>query len=188
MTTYLCDVSEQVLAHCAAKVAALRRPRTTTDAEQLCASDEVDIVIIASANAFHVPHALLALKYDKCCLLEKPAALNYRDIDVLIEAELASKGKIFVGYMRRYAAAFLEAVDEVGGLNKIQYARVRDIIGPNSVFVNQSGTFPRKFDDISEANRDELVTRDDEMCRQALKEFGIQATPSSELMLRLLGG
>ncbi len=50
---------------------------------------------------------MLALKYDKYCLLEKPAALNYRDIDALVAAESSSKAKVFVGYMRRYAAAFL---------------------------------------------------------------------------------
>lgn len=188
MTTYLCDVSEQALAHCAAKVAP-RQPRITKDAEMLCASDEVDVVLVASASALHVPHALLALRYDKYCLLEKPAALSYRDIDAVIKAEGSSKGKVFVGYMRRYATAFLEAVKEVGGLEKIMYARVRDIIGPNSVFVSQSGTFPKKFDDISKADRDDLTTRDNEVIRHALKaEFGVEAKPSLESMLRLLGG
>lgn len=186
--TYLCDVSEQALLHCASKVAGLA-PRTTTDAQKLCASDQVDVVIIANANAFHVPHAIVALKYDKYCLLEKPAALNYRDIDSLIEAEASSKAKVLVGYMRRYASAFLEAVQEVGGLHKIQYARVRDIIGPNADFVNQSGTFPKKFCDVAQADSDELARRDEEMVQQALKEeFGVQVTPSSKLMLRLLGG
>jgi predicted dehydrogenase len=187
-TTYLCDVSEQALQHSASKVAGIA-PKTTTDAEQLCASDEVDVIIIANATAFHVPHAILALKYDKYCLLEKPAALNYRDIDSLIQAEASSKGRVLVGYMRRYASAFLEAVQEVGGLSKIQYARVRDIIGPNSDFVSQSGTFPKRFCDMAQADSDQLVRRDEEMAQQALKEeFGVQVTPSSKLMLQLLGG
>ncbi len=51
VTTYLCDVSEQALARCAAKVAP-GPPRTTTDPEQLCASEDVDVVLIASTNAF----------------------------------------------------------------------------------------------------------------------------------------
>lgn len=187
-TTYLCDVSQQALAHCASKVAP-KTPKTTADAEELCASDDVDVVLVASADAFHVPHALLALKHDKYCLLEKPAALSYRDIDTLIEGEATSKGKIFVGYMRRYAAAFLEAVEEVGGLGKIQYARVRDIIGPNDNFVQQSGTFPKKFTDIAKADGDELGTRTEELLQHALKaEFGVEVTASSKLMLRILGG
>ncbi len=44
--------------------------------------------------------------------------------------------------MRRFATAFLDAAEEVGGMERIQYARVRDIIGPNAIPVNQSGTFP----------------------------------------------
>jgi predicted dehydrogenase len=188
VTTYLCDVSEGALLHCAAKVLP-KPPRTTKDAELLCASDEVDVVLVANADAFHVAHAILALRNNKYCLLEKPAALTYRDIDGLIDAESASKGKVFVGYMRRYATAFLEAVQEVGGLNKIQYARVRDIIGPNSDFVNQSGTFPKKFHDIAQSDIDDLTNRTDEMVHHALKaEFGVEVTPASQLMLRLLGG
>lgn len=187
VTTYLCDVSENALLHCAAKIPST--PRTTRDAEQLCASNEVDVVLIANADPFHVPHAILALKYNKYCLLEKPAALNYRDIDALIAAEATSRGKVFVGYMRRYAPAFLDAVREVGGLGEIHYARVRDIIGPNSAFVNQSGTFPKKFSDVAQSDVDELVKREADMVQQALTaEFGVEVTPASKLMLRILGG
>lgn len=188
VTTYICDVSQQALLHCAAKVAP-GSPKTTTDAEVLCSSDEVDVVVIATADAFHVPHAILALKYDKYCLLEKPAALNYRDIDALSKADFCSRGKVFVGYMRRYSLAFLEAVKEVKQMQNIRYARVRDIIGPNSDFVNQSGTFPRKFGDITKEDIDDLNDRQEDIFDQALtKEFGIEATPSSKLMLRILGG
>ena len=188
VTTYLCDVSNQALSICAAKVPGPHPPQTTTNPEELCASDNVDVVLIASTNAYHVSHALLALKHNKYCLLEKPAAMNYRDMDTLIEAEASSKGKVLVGYMRRYAAAFLEAVQEVGGLSKIQYARVRDIIGPNPTFVAQSATFPKKFDDLTQEVLDEAQTKDDEMIEHALKaEFGVEVTSSSKRMLWWLG-
>lgn len=188
VTTYLCDVSQETLEHCAAKVTP-SRPRLTKDAETLCASDEVDVVLVANANAFHVPHARLALQHHKYCLLEKPAAMSYRDMDALIEAEAASRGKVFVGYMRRFATAFLEAVDVVGGLADIQYIRVRDIIGPNSNFVSQSGTFPKRFTDVAKEDVEDLMRRDDDMVQHALEsEFGVEATPSSKQMLRLLGG
>jgi predicted dehydrogenase len=187
-TTYLCDVSEQALAHCALKVQG-EPPKTTTKAKDLCSSSDVDVVLIANADAFHVPHGILALKYDKYCLIEKPAALCYKDLDALVEAEKDSKGKVFVGTMRRYATAFLEAVEEVGGMEKIQYARVRDIIGPNSVFVSQSGTFPKKFSDFKQEDVEELSRRENEMVECALRdEFNVAVTPDSRRMLRLLGG
>lgn len=187
-TTYLCDVSEQALAHCSRRVQG-PPPQTTLDAGELCSSPDVDIVLIANADAYHVDHGILALQNDKFCLIEKPAAVSFCDIDRLIEAEKSSKGKVFVGTMRRYATAFVDAVEEVGGLEKIQYARVRDIIGPNAVFVDQSGTFPQKFDDISKAASEDRLRRETEIGDQALgKEFGVPVTPSSRRMLRVLGG
>jgi len=187
-TTYLCDISSQALAHCATKVQG-GRPTTTTNAEELCASLDVDVVLIANSDAFHVPHGVLALKHDKYCLIEKPAALCYKDLDALVAAEKTSKGRVFVGTMRRYATAFLDAVEEVGGMKEIQYARVRDIIGPNSTFVEQSGTFPKKFTDFKKEDSDELKKRENEIVECALRdEFNVADTSDSRLMLRLLGG
>jgi predicted dehydrogenase len=188
-TTYLCDVSQQALAHCATKVLNPAQPKTTTSAEELCASSEVDVVLIANADAYHVPHALLALKHNKYCLLEKPAALCFRDIDSLIAAEKESHGKIFVGTMRRYASALEDAVREVGGMSEIKYARVRDIIGPNSTFVSQSAMFPKKFVDFNEQDTRDRVGRESDMTTQALREeFGVPVTDASMNMLRFLGG
>jgi predicted dehydrogenase len=186
-TTYLCDVSKHALNHCLTKVQG-QPPKTTLSAEELCSSSTVDVVLVANADAYHVPHALLALKHVKYCLLEKPAALNFRDIDSLIEAEKISKGGILVGTMRRYATAFKDAVDEVGGMPKIIYARVRDIIGPNELGVAQSGMYPKRFDDFSDDDNKDRLAREQDMHEQALREeFGVPVTQSSRLMLRVLG-
>ncbi|KAH7381170.1 hypothetical protein DE146DRAFT_278204 [Phaeosphaeria sp. MPI-PUGE-AT-0046c] len=187
--TCLCDVSKQALAHAATKVLGPTPIKTTIDAEELCASPEVDVVLVANADAYHVPHALLALKYNKYCLLEKPAALCFRDIDRLIAAEEASQGRIFVGTMRRYALTLEDAIKEVGGMAQVKYARVRDIIGPNALGVAQSGMFPKRFDDFSEDDDQDRITRETDMHEQALREeFGVPVTSSSRLMLRVLGG
>ncbi|EEU42305.1 uncharacterized protein NECHADRAFT_40437 [Fusarium vanettenii 77-13-4] len=187
-TTYLCDISKQALAHCAKKVQG-GTPKTTIDPAELCSSPDVDVVLIANADAYHVEHGIIALQNDKYCLIEKPAALCFRDLDRLVKAESTSRGKVFVGTMRRYATAFIDAVKEVGGMQNIQYARVRDIIGPNSVFVDQSGTFPQKFSDFTEADGEDRVKRETDIQEQALgKEFDVPITPKSKRMLRVLGG
>ncbi|GJD05253.1 oxidoreductase [Colletotrichum higginsianum] len=187
-TTYLCDISQQALAHCARKVQG-GTPKTTSDAAELCSSPDVDVVLIANADAYHVDHGILALQNDKYVLIEKPVSVCFRDLDLLIEAEKKSKGKVMVGTMRRFATAFTDAVEEVGGMDKIQYARVRDIIGPNSTFVDQSGTFPLKFSDYSEADTNDRVKREEDIFEQALgKEFGVPVTSNSQTMLRILGG
>ncbi|KAH8889419.1 oxidoreductase family protein [Thozetella sp. PMI_491] len=186
-TTYLCDISQKSLDHCATRTLG-GTPKTTRDAEELCASPDVDVVLIANADAYHVAHGLLALKHDKYCLVEKPLSICFRDIDRLLEAEKTSKGKVMVGTMRRYASAFAEAVREVGGMEKITYARVRDIIGPNATAVAQSGTFPQKFDDFSAADSQERVEREEDIYTQALStEFGVPVTAGSKRMLRVLG-
>ncbi|KAG4255230.1 hypothetical protein FPRO04_03763 [Fusarium proliferatum] len=183
-TTYLCDISKQALAHCTTRVQG-GTPKTTTNAEELCSSPDVDVVLIANADAYHVEHGILALKNYKYCLIEKPAATCFRDIDRLIEAEKTSKGKVFVGTMRRYATAFIDAVAEVGGMQKIQYARVRDIIGPNSTFVEQNGTFPQKFNDFTEEDGQDRSRREADIFEQALvKDLG---THDLSAMREILG-
>lgn len=122
--TYLCDVSSDALAHFKAKVAN-PNVKTTKDANELCSSGDVDVVMVINSDEYHVAHALLALQNDKHVLVEKPLALTKRDALKAIEAEKKSKGKLMVGYMRRYAAPFEEAVKEIGGMDKILYARVR---------------------------------------------------------------
>ncbi|CAM1508931.1 Fc.00g026700.m01.CDS01 [Cosmosporella sp. VM-42] len=189
LVTYLCDVSPQALNHCAGMVRGSQVPKTTADAEELCASEEVDVVVICNADEYHVAHGLLALKYHKDCLIEKPLALCFRDVDTIIEAEKKSRGRIFVGTMRRFAPAFLEAVQEVGNMDKIMYARVRSIIGPNSNFINQSCTFPMgPTSDISSADMEDRRRRHDDIMQTALKkEFGVVVTDQSIRMLKILG-
>jgi predicted dehydrogenase len=124
--TFLCDISDASLQHCKSRVSGTI-PHTTADAATLCASPDVDVVFVTNATEYHVPHAILALQNNKFVFVEKPMAMCHSDADALIEAEKKSKGKVFVGYMRRYAPAFLDAVRELGGLENILYARVRGL-------------------------------------------------------------
>jgi hypothetical protein len=148
----------------------------------------VDVVFVINATEYHVPHAVLALKYDKITFIEKPMAMNKRDAHILIDAEAKSKGTIMVGYMRRYATAFIDAIQEIEGMGKITYARVRDIIGKNEFFINQSGTFPKRFSDYNEADSKDLKERARDLAEQGLtQDLGIPVTKESEMMWFLLG-
>ncbi|KAI9055164.1 hypothetical protein LZ554_000128 [Drepanopeziza brunnea f. sp. 'monogermtubi'] len=187
--TYLCDISAGALEHCQGKIPGRTPPKTTKNASELCSSEEVDVVFVLSSDEYHSDQAILALQHDKCVFVEKPLALNLRDIDRIRAAERSSRGRLMVGYMRRYAPAFEAAVQEIGGIEKILYARVRDIIGPNSVFVGQSGTFPKVFDDYEERDvldRKERATR---LVHQALEvECSVSVDDSSTMMWRFLSG
>ncbi|KAL1606714.1 hypothetical protein SLS60_004121 [Paraconiothyrium brasiliense] len=186
--TYLCDVSSAALEHCSHGIS--NKHQSTRNVEELCASNEVDVVLVANSDEYHAAHAVLALQHDKHVLVEKPLALTKRDALAVIDAEKKSKGSVMVGYMRRYAAPFEDAVKEIGGLDKILYARVRDIIGPNSAFVNQSGTFPKKFTDFTHEESMDKDERAKEMIKTALENEagGITVTPESTRMWRIFGG
>ncbi|KAI0140778.1 hypothetical protein BJ166DRAFT_110146 [Pestalotiopsis sp. NC0098] len=186
--TYLCDASESALEHCRNKVVGGAVPGTTKNPAELCASAEVDVVMIASSDADHADQTILALQHQKHVFLEKPAALNVRDLHRIRDAEAGSSGKVMVGYMRRYAAAFTKAVELIGGMDKIIYARVRDIIGPNSAFVGQSGTFPKKFTDFSQQDSQALSDKTAETVAAGLAECGAENSETNQRLWRLLGG
>lgn len=122
--TYLCDVSQEALQHSSHKVIN-HVPHVTQSPSELCASTDVDLVFIASSDEYHADHIIEALKHDKNVFVEKPMALCARDADAIITAEQKSQGRVMVGYMRRFATAFVDLVKEVGGIDQILYARVR---------------------------------------------------------------
>lgn len=186
--TYLCDVSEDAMKHSQLKVAGSSKPKSTRNVEELCNAPEVELVLIASHHAFHASDAVLALKANKYVFIEKPIALTLQDTDRIISADKAAGGgRVFIGYMRRYAAAFVDAVKEVGSIGQIRYARVRDIIGPNSVFVAQSGTYPRTFNDYRVADSEALFMKTQDDMEQALQiELGITVTKETDMMWEML--
>lgn len=91
----------------------------------LCSSQDVDLVFVANSDEYHCDHTVLALKHNKHVFVEKPMALCKRDANAIVEAERGSTGKVMVGYMRRFATAFIDAVKEVGEMDQITYVRVR---------------------------------------------------------------
>lgn len=145
-------------------------------------------MIIASNHPLHASQAELALQANKHVFTEKPISLTLQDADRIIAADKAAGGgKVFISYMRRYAAAFVDAVKEVGSIEQIRYARVRDIIGPNSIFVGQSGTYPRTFSDYREEDTKALRSKTREDMEQALQtELGITVTEKTEMMWEFL--
>jgi predicted dehydrogenase len=140
------DISPATASHCATK---FHIPLYTTDPYTLFHHSSLDLIFILTSDQYHAPYAIAALRAGKNVFLEKPLTLSLESGRAILQAEREARGKrVFVGYMRRYAPSFTQAFRrEVEGIPRILYARVRDIIGPNSHFVGQSGTSPVKFDD-----------------------------------------
>lgn len=104
-------------------------------------------------------------------MLEKPPTLSLKAGQAIVDAErdAPNGARVFVGYMRRYAPSLTGAFQrEMKGIGRVLYARVRDIIGPNSYFIGQSGTFPVKnFDDVSEDAKKEKKSLFEALLREA---------------------
>ncbi|GAA5885083.1 hypothetical protein JCM6882_007221 [Rhodosporidiobolus microsporus] len=182
--TALCDVSPSFLKHGATKFGI---QKTYTAFSDLIKDPEVDMVMILTADEYHADYAVQAADAGKAVFIEKPMALTHADAKAIIEAEERNKVTIFVGYMRRYAAAYERFKEEVKALKQIQYVTVRDIIGMNHFFVGQSGTFPQAFTDFPPDSSADRAARGKALAEAALGAERA-SNPRDLFTYRLLGG
>lgn len=73
-----------------------------TNAEQLCASPDVDVVLISSPDALHLEHTLLALGHRKPALCEKPLAMNAEQCRAMLTAAKGAGVKFGVAHCFRF--------------------------------------------------------------------------------------
>lgn len=111
----ICDVAEDLLHRFGTIYDA---KRTYTNYDDMLADPEVDAVIIATADVFHVPAALSALAAGKHVLCEKPLGVSLEEVEALKAAVNKSGCLLQVGHMKRFdpgiecARHFVE--DEMG--------------------------------------------------------------------------
>ena len=92
--------------------------KTFADYDQMLADPALDAVIIATADAFHVPAAIRALKAGKHVLCEKPAGVSIEETTLLAELVRQTGLTYMVGHMKRFdpgiqsARAFID--DDMG--------------------------------------------------------------------------
>jgi len=124
------------------------------DYQELAGQENLDVVFILNSDEYHTDAALAAIQHGKHVLIEKPMCLTRREAEAIIQVRNEAGVQVMVGYMRRYAPAFVQAIELVHALGKINYARVRDIIGQNNQFVEQSSVVLRPKDIPAEAMQD----------------------------------
>lgn len=95
----ICDVAEDLLARMAAS---FRPRRTFTEYAAMLADPDLEAVIVATSDAFHVEASVAALEAGKHVLCEKPMAMSVESAEALRQA-VARSGRVFhVGHMKRY--------------------------------------------------------------------------------------
>jgi predicted dehydrogenase len=179
--TALCDISRNVVT----KVAdTWNIPKRFHDYHELVAQTDVDAVLIASTNAYHAAVALEAIAAGRHVLIEKPMCVTFREADAIIAAaRQRPQITVQVGYMRRYAPAFVEACRLVPAMGAIRLARVHDVLGSNSLFVKGTASSVRG-DDVPA----DLLLQGQQMQDDLITEAIGEATPELRSAYSLLLG
>jgi predicted dehydrogenase len=108
----ICDVAEDLLA----RMAATHVPtRTFGDYAAMLADPELEAVIVATADAFHVEASRLALEAGKHVLCEKPMAMSVEEAESLAAIARRSGCVLHIGHMKRYDPGIEAAKDFIDG-------------------------------------------------------------------------
>jgi predicted dehydrogenase len=160
----VCDVSPGLLAVVGDQYRVARR---YARAEELLTDGDLDCVLVLNSDEYHAECVTAALDRGVHVLVEKPMCLNRREAEDIVTARDRSGAVVMVGYMRRFAPAFLEAKEQLAGLGPINYVRVHDIIGRNRLIVDQTSLVHRP-DDIAAEFAADRRERGGRLVREAL--------------------
>ncbi len=95
----ICDTAEDLLN----RMKAIWQPeKICTDYAQMLADPNLDAVIIATADAYHVPLALMAVRAGKHVLVEKPLSHSMEECKELDEAATKAGVVVQIGHMKRF--------------------------------------------------------------------------------------
>lgn len=102
----ICDVAEDLLE----RMAWTHAPaKTFRDYDAMLADPEINAIIVATSDAFHVPASVAALRAGKHVLCEKPLGISVEEVEAL-KLEVEASGRVFqVGHMKRYDAGLQSA-------------------------------------------------------------------------------
>ncbi len=97
--TAICDGAEDLLTT-VGKVQGIKN--LYTDYAEFLEKADIEAVIIAAPDEFHIPLSMQALDAGKHVLVEKPLGVNARECEVLIEKLRQTRLKLQVGSMKRH--------------------------------------------------------------------------------------
>jgi predicted dehydrogenase len=108
----ICDVADDLRERMAVTYGVTK---TYADYDSMLADREIDAVIIAAADAFHVPASLRALEAGKHVLCEKPISVSVEEAEHLKRAVERSGKVLQVGHMKRFDAGLQAAKAFIDG-------------------------------------------------------------------------
>lgn len=119
--------ADVVIERAQALAATARAFLATADYQMVLARGDVDIVIVATPNNLLAPITQAALDAGKHVLVEKPAALNVRELDLVMATAQQSGRLVRVGFNHRYHPALQKARElfEAEALGELMFVRGR---------------------------------------------------------------
>lgn len=138
-----CDLSPQLRASVGDRFGIPRRYATSSE---LIAAGDIDAVLVLSSDEYHAEAVVEAAEHGLHVLVEKPMCLSPREAETIMDARDRNGTTVMVGYMRRFAPAFLEAKELLPSLGRINFARVHDVIGRNQLIIDQTSYVQRPGD------------------------------------------
>ena len=88
---------------------------STSDYNQILRDDDVDLVLVATQHHMHAKMTMEVINSGKSVFVEKPLALNKKELDEIIEAYKNKNVNISVGFNRRFAPLAKKMKKALGG-------------------------------------------------------------------------
>ncbi|MDG4824154.1 Gfo/Idh/MocA family oxidoreductase [Asanoa sp. WMMD1127] len=149
--TAVCDISPGLVERIGGQYGVANR---YTDVGEMLDRERLDCVLVLNSDEYHAEAVIAALDRGVHVLVEKPMCLSPREAEQIIAARDRSGATVMVGYMRRFAPAFVEATEQIRNLGRINYARIHDVIGRNQLIIDQT-VFVDRPDDVPRSKMEE---------------------------------
>ncbi len=166
--------------------------KSSTDYASVVASNEVDVVMITTRHNLHAEMVIEALKQNKHVFVEKPLALNTKDLVKIEEAYKESTGSLMIGFNRRFSPHTEKMKSLIGNSEMNVVATMNAGAIPPEVWVHDMAVGGGRI--IGEACHyiDLIVfltgSRVKSVCMNAMGENPQENTDSASILLRLENG
>ena len=147
---YIIDVDTQVMAKVTAAVQELqgRRPRTVVDFRRALDDRDVDALVIAAPDHWHARATIDALKAGKHVYVEKPAAHNPAEGELMVAAQQKYNRLVQMGNQQRSDPRSIELVQAIreGLIGRPYYARTWYANARPSIGIGKPAPVPAHLD------------------------------------------
>ncbi|MBN8547157.1 MAG: bi-domain-containing oxidoreductase [Ignavibacteria bacterium] len=75
----------------------------TDEYNRILTDPDTNLVFVVTRHDSHAKYVAEALKHDKNVFVEKPLALNFRELEMVKQAHASSKGSVLLGFNRRFS-------------------------------------------------------------------------------------